>query len=381
MYLYIFFERLLHYSKVLVGNFVSKFLHYVLTKVSVSRLNQAFLNSQPLIGYSYRILIQPTTLNFSKPQFFIEGADEKIYLHMLANYGNKRTPASGIICANNVIVSLPNGVHLFNGKVFEESLLGTELLTNPKYFVDIETISLRRKNFFPEAILLSLPWHHNFFHWMIEILPRLMLYDLAEDIHHLKLVVPVSSPKFIRESLKLTGYENKVSFFEDGIYRFDKLHILSRLSKTADVSPFAIEWLNNKINIPNIDTYKKRIYVSRSDAKNRYVSNELEIQNVLFDFGFEVVTMSQYTLEEQIRIFKQAEVVIGSHGAAFANIAFMRSQTIFIEFFESGHFNRCFYRMACLKNIKYGFLVGHKKGLGFSIDVTQLKNLLNLILS
>ncbi len=372
------FKRLLHTSRVVGGSFASRFLHYLFIKGkgSASRLHQALSTSQPLLGYSSRVLIQPIALELSKPQFFIEGSNEEKYLEMLANYGSKSIPASGIISANSINISFPIGMHLLNGKVFEEALLGAEVLTNPKYFLDVETISFRKKTSLSEAILLSLPWYHNFFHWMIEILPRLLLYDLAEDLHHLKLVVPASSPKFVRESLKLTGYEEKVSFVEDGVYTFEKLHILSRLAKTADISPFAIEWLNSKIKTSNIEISKKRIYVSRADAKIRYVTNELEIQNVLSDFGFETVTMSHYTLEEQIKIFKQAEVVIGSHGAAFANLAFMTPKATFIEFFESGHFNRCFYRMACLKKLKYGFLVGQKDGLGFSIDVAQLESLL-----
>jgi hypothetical protein len=376
-------KRLLHALKVSGGNFIGKFLRYLLVKGkgSASRLHQALSGSQTITGYSARILIQPVALQLSEPQFFIEGSTEEKYLKMLAICGSKSTPASGIISASNVDLSLPAGMHLFYGRVFEEALLDTALLTNPKYCWNIEKIPFKKKNVFSEAILLSLPWYHNFFHWMIEILPRLLLYDLAKDLHHLKLIAPMSSPKFIRESLNLAGYEDKVSFVENGVYRFEKLHILSRLAKTSDISPLAIEWLNRKIMPSNLDTSKKRIYVSRSDAKIRYVTNESEIQNILSDFGFEIITMSQYTLAEQIKIFAQAEVVIGSHGAAFAHTAFMAPKTTFIEFFELGHFNHCFYRMACLKRLKYGFLIGRKNGFGFSVDVAQLKSLLNKALT
>lgn len=374
----LFFKRLLHSYKVTIGNLVGSFLHYLFIrgKGSASRLHHALSNSPPLMSYSSRILIQPTSLTWYKPQFFIDGTNEKKYLEMLLNQGGKDTPWAGIISASNINVSFPNGMHMCNGKVFEEALLGTELLTNPKYFLDLETIPLKRKTSFPESILLSMPWHNNFFHWMIEILPRLLLYDLAEDLHHLKLIVPKSSPKFVRESLSLSGYEDRVYFVEDGIYTFKKLHLLSRLGKTSDISPFAIEWLARKIRVPNSETSKKKIYVSRADARNRYVTNEPEILNLLSDFGFETVTMSKYRLEEQIQIFQQAEVVVGSHGAALAHTAFMAPGAVLIEFFESGHFNRCFYRMACLKKLRYGFLVGQKDGFGFSVDIVQLKNLL-----
>ncbi len=373
-----FFKRFLHSTKITVGNLVGKLLQYLFFRRqgTAYRLHQGLSNSMPLKGYNSRVLIEPTPVQLYEPEFFIRGFVQEKYLKMMRNYGSKTLPSSGIISANNFDISFPLGTHLWNGNLFEEALLDTYLLTNPKYTLNIETIPFKNKKKFSEAILLSLPWHHNFFHWMIEILPRLALYDLAENVHHLKLIVPKSSPGFVRESLKLFGYENIVYFIEDGVYRFEKLHVLSRLAESGDISPLAIKWLTQKIKLDKIGTSKKRIYVSRSDATIRYVTNELEIQNLLSEFGFETVVMSQYTLEQQINIFQQAEVVVGSHGAAFAHTAFMKPETIFIEFFKSGHFNRCFYRIACLKKLRYGFLVGQKNGLGFSINIAQLKSLL-----
>lgn len=373
-----FFKRLWHFAKVTAGDLTDKFLRNQLKrgKGSASRLHRALSAPPHLEGCSSRILIQPTPLPLHKPQFFLDGVAEEKYLEKLARYGRKITTPAGIISADRVEVSFPVGMHRWNGKLLEEAVLGEIILANAKYVLDLETIPLRRKTNFSEAILLSLPWHHNIFHWMIEILPRLLLYDLSEDLHHLKLVAPKSSPRFVRESLRLTGYEDRVCFVEDGVYRFEKLHILSRLSTTADVSPFAIEWLNRKMKKSKVGTSKKRIYVSRADAKIRFVVNEQEVLDILSDFGFETVTMSQYPLEKQIEIFQQAEIVVGSHGAAFSHVAFMEPGATFIEFFESGHINQCYYRIASLKNLKYGFLVCQKKGFGFSVDTAKLKSLL-----
>lgn len=372
------FSRLLHSYKMMGGNFIGQFLSrsFDSGKGSVSRLHHALASSEPSTEYSSRILIQPKAVPRVKPHFFVRGFVEEQYLNKINKCGRESTISAGIISAKDVDVSFPIGSHLSHGRMFEEALLGTELLKNPKYFWDVETIPFQRKIKASEAILLSLPWHHNFFHWMIEILPRLVLYDLAPDLHHLKLLVPASSPRFVKESLELTGYEDKVSFIEDGVYRFKELHILSKLSKTATVSPFAIEWLNKKVAKGDTGKPGKRLYVSRSDAKNRYVTNESEVQRLLSDFGFETVTMSHYTLKEQIKLFEQAEIVIGSHGAAFASMAFMKPNTTLIEFFRSGHFNPCFYRMACLKNLRYGFLVGQQRGPGLSVCTAQLSSLL-----
>ncbi|NJK40026.1 MAG: glycosyltransferase family 61 protein [Oscillatoriales cyanobacterium RM2_1_1] len=323
-------------------------------------------------------MLEPLSLPLAKPQFFINSSVAEKYLTMLASDGSSQTPLAGIISADDIKVSMPVGMHLWKGKLFEDVILSAEkILTNPKYVFDLETIPFKKKTDSSEAILLTLPWHHNFFHWMVEILPRLLLLDLAEDIQGLPLIVSQSAPGFVRESLNLAGYIDQVSFLEAGVYKFKRLHIPTRLAESGDVSPLAIEWLNRKLTKPDLEAPRnRRIYVSRADAKLRYVINEVDVQNLLSGFGFETVEMSRYSLAEQIQIFQQAEVVVGSHGAAFAHIAFMNPGAVFIEFFESGHFHHCFYRMANLKQLKYGFLVGQKQGLGFSVDLVQLKTLL-----
>lgn len=305
------------------------------------------------------------------------GLTEEQYVQNLSNYHDKFTEPAGVISVSNIDVSLPTGMHMWQGKVFEEALLGTELLTNPKYLLALETIPFKKKTIITEpVVLLSLPWHHNFYHWLIEILPRLQLYDLSEHLQGLRIVVPNSASKFVKASLSLTKYIDKVWFFDDGVYQFKKLHILSRLSKAGDVSPLAVKWLNENLVKPQISAPKKRIYVSRADAKYRFVSNESEVQNLLSDFGFETVVMTKYSLEEQMQIFQQAEIVIGSHGAAFAHSAFMNPGSVLIEFFQAGHLTDCFFRIANLKQLKYGFLLGQLDGLGFSVDTTQLRSIL-----
>jgi hypothetical protein len=86
-------------------------------------------------------------------------------------------------------------------------------------------------------------------------------------------------------------------FLPNGVYRFEKLHMLSTLVRTIDVSVDAVEWLNSKFGAPSLNTQTpRRIYLSRSDAKNRYVSNEPQLANVLSDFGFTTLAMSNLSL-------------------------------------------------------------------------------------
>jgi len=229
-----------------------------------------------------------------------------------------------------------------------------------------------------EGILLSMPFYHNFYHWLIEILPRLISYDRYPSLHHVPLIVPSSAPGFVAETLRLTGYLSKTVFLENGTYRFKKLHMLSKLSSIFEVSPDAIAWLNDKFkNVATSRVTPKKVYIARSDAKIRFVSNEPQLTEVLTDFGFETMAMSGLSFPDQINLFRNAEYIIGPHGAAFANLAFAKQGATLIEFFSRGHYAPCFNRIAGSRGLKYGFLVGDPTRIGgFEIDPGKLRTIL-----
>ncbi|MBD0345390.1 MAG: glycosyltransferase family 61 protein [Coleofasciculus sp. Co-bin14] len=379
-------SRLLHRIKITSGQLSYPFFDalYKFRMGSASRLRQVLLSPQAPPDCKSSLLLYPTPLPVREPEYFAPGPIEKEYLKKfrVPRQGGERISCpAGIISARDVSVSLPIGMHWWNGRVFDDALLDPVLLTNPKYIIDLEKIPFKKKKRITEPVVfLSMPWHHNLYHWLIEILPRLSLYEQSEDINNLRLVMPSSVPGFIRDSLALAGYLDKVLFLEDGVYHFEQLHLLSRLSPSSMPSPVAIKWLNENLARPK-SSKKRRTYVSRADAKYRFVTNELEVQDLLSEFGFEKVVLSDYTLEEKILIFQESEMVIGSSGAGFSGIAFMEPGSLFLEFFSNGHYADCFYNMANLKNLKYGFLVGKKDGLGFSIDTTQLRMVVEKVIA
>ncbi|MEB3292994.1 MAG: glycosyltransferase family 61 protein [Synechococcales bacterium] len=327
-------------------------------------------------------LRSPISIQAAPVEFGFRDPISQAYLSQLQTAGGTLTETAGVITAHQIDISLPVGMHRWQGHILEQTLLSDYLLTNPKYVWDLERLPFRRKRGqIPDAVLLTMPWHHNFFHWMVEIMPRLQLYDGIPDLQSLPLIVPQSAPKFVRESLSLAGYDDRTLFLEDGVYRFTQLHLLTRLSVTGDVSPLAIDWLHHVFSpVANRVTFKnppsKRLYISRRDANIRRVTNEAAVEEVLAPLGFETIVPSEYSLAEQIALFKQAEIVVGSHGAAFANLAFMRPGGVVIECFAPGHFNHAYNRIAQLRQLRYGFLVGQPDRLGFAIDIPALTQLI-----
>jgi PHD/YefM family antitoxin component YafN of YafNO toxin-antitoxin module len=89
-------------------------------------------------------------------------------------------------------------------------------------------------------------------------------------------------------------------------------------------SPTAAKWIANRmkdyLNINSSESH--RILITRKNAEDRRLINKSEVIDVVSEFGFQPYVLDEMALDEQIRLFANAEVVIGPHGAGFTNTIF-----------------------------------------------------------
>jgi Glycosyltransferase 61 len=307
------------------------------------------------------------------PEFHDDDEVSRQYVELVRTWGPGSSADAGVITAPGVEVSFPTGVNRREGKVLVQAFADDAVLVNPKYVLEIERMPLRRKRSdVGEGVLLTAPWHHNFFHWMVELLPRLLLVSAIPELRRLPLLVPRSAPRFVEESLRLTGHLERTRFLPDGVYRFDRLHLLGRLASRSTASPLGVEWLRRSFDLGE-PRKRRRLYISRRDANIRFVANEAEVEACLGRFGFESVSLAGKPLLEQARLFRDAEMIVGSHGAGFSHLAFAHPGTVLVEIFQRGHFNHCFNRLAAINRLRYGFVVGEPTpGGGIAVDVARL---------
>ena len=72
------------------------------------------------------------------------------------------------------------------------------------------------------------------------------------------------------------------------------------------------------------------------------MADEQQLEAFLSAAGFEVVHLEDTQWIEQIRLFQNARVIAGPHGAGLSNLVFARPGTIVIELTVGYMFNRCF---------------------------------------
>jgi hypothetical protein len=286
----------------------------------------------------------------------------------------------------NVDVYFPHSVAQSRGRIYKQSMLSEFALFNPKFAYPAETMRFRPYRTREAGILFSMPWHYNFYHWMIDILPRLHVLDIDRRLDHLPILVPASSRGFIRETLKMTPHFNRVRFIEDGMSRFKALHFLAPLSEPCRPSPLAIAWLNRTFDLdalPQRET-PQRIFVTRNDALTRYIQNDREIRDIAEQHGYAIVSMTDYSLVEQAQLMRQARVVVGVHGANLTMTAFCKPGTLLAEIFENasgGAVQRSpsFYQMGRLNGLRYGYMAGTKAGNATFVDPRDFDHMLQRI--
>ncbi|MBI2352791.1 glycosyltransferase family 61 protein, partial [Candidatus Dependentiae bacterium] len=80
--------------------------------------------------------------------------------------------------------------------------------------------------------------------------------------------------------------------------------------------------------------FSKKIFISRQDIKNRQIDNEDEIFKLFQVFGFERYKLASLSYLEQVALFYNADIIIGTHGSGLANIIYCKPSVTIIEIFQ-----------------------------------------------
>jgi hypothetical protein len=220
----------------------------------------------------------------------------------------------------------------------------------------------------------------NYYHWMMDAVPRLWVLDLFQDKQQVPLLTPgYTLPGFATETFKALGITNPLvplnchmarvaslyfpSFHSPGGYSRDHVTTLSdrlrRAFGVADVRP------------------DRLIYISRNDAGSRHVANEAEVMALLAPMGFEVVTLSKMSVPDQAKLFASARLVVAPHGAGNTNLLFASRAAGLIEVLPQGSRNPCYWLLTKQNGQRYGRMLSPGDGTGdLVVDVVKLAALL-----
>lgn len=135
-----------------------------------------------------------------------------------------------------------------------------------------------------------------------------------------------------------------------------------------------------------IGTRDRRIFITRSPKRLRFIENNAEVVGVCQESGFEVLDFDELTLSEQIQAVGQARYVVGIHGAGLANILFRGGRPLgLLEIYPPAtYFPFHYIMLANQLGYQYDGLIGlpgtQPFSSGFRVDPAELRQRLTALL-
>lgn len=204
----------------------------------------------------------------------------------------------------------------------------------------------------------------NYYHFICEDLPRLLLFEQDAGVQERMLLVSLDIKDWQQQLLVRFGFDpsrwTAVDF--NSPLRFRQLNIPAVASRDLLANPVAINLLRKHIFSEGEKKSKrgKRLYLTRGigGSRDAHFLNEGAIIRRLTAAGFEVVNTGSMSIDSQIELFLDAEIVAGPAGAAFANLVFAPGACKALIFASSADAGEAFSSLASAAGQDYFICVG-----------------------
>ncbi len=203
-----------------------------------------------------------------------------------------------------------------------------------------------------------------YFHWMVDVLPRIELLRLSgRDLAEIDwFLVNSCQHQFQRESLRILGIPEEKVLESDRLPHIQATELIvpSFAGYLGWPSGWAMDFLRREFlkGIIPSSSYPKRIYISRSKARYRRVLNEEDVVEVLEQFGFVSILPESMSLAEQIAHFYHAEVIVAAHGSGLTNTIFCSQGTKVIELVSPHYISHYYWGSSQYLQLEHYFLAG-----------------------
>lgn len=210
-------------------------------------------------------------------------------------------------------------------------------------------------------------WGANYHHWLWDEMPRLFsaLPHLPSGI---KFLVPEQLTDVQRDSLIGLGITQdrllgQSCFEESTVERLWFATPLGHSEFAATAPDVVIAMKNQYLKAFGVgpNSMNERIFISRANARYRRLLNESELYPVLAEHGIRAMLPEKLTFPEQVRLFSNASVIIGQHGAGLTNMLFARRGSKVLELHGPKVTRYHYWMMANILGHSYDCLVGREK--------------------
>lgn len=208
--------------------------------------------------------------------------------------------------------------------------------------------------------------NQTYFHWLLEDLPSLLrILKMSPGI---QVLVGAHTKSYILDCLNYLQVKYSVSpsyvQVEKLIYESRGPALVPQSVDVRELDEFADQFNRNPVG-------RKWLYVSRRDS-GRIPRNEDAVEVLMKSFGVQIVSLAGKSMEEQISIFRDAEAVIGTHGAGLANIVWCLSGKAKVLEIRTRLQPQCYKLLCSQKNIEYSSVESNDES-NWVVDLESLR--------
>jgi capsular polysaccharide biosynthesis protein len=162
---------------------------------------------------------------------------------------------------------------------------------------------------------------------------------------------------FFQYVIKNTGLKSYNWQLHSDIYKVNRIIIAVPSSLKTENFNFFLK----KSGIVLKQEVPKRVFVNRSVKRGKTIQNLDELISILNKYSIKVVENDDLSFEDQITIYKDAEILIGIHGAGLVNLIYrINKPTGVFEIFHPNKINPHYFWMSNAFNFMYSYMVGDK---------------------
>ncbi len=240
---------------------------------------------------------------------------------------------------------------------------------------------LPKLSFINETVaVIATPGSANYHHWTYDTLPRLHLMQKAGvDLSSCRIIVDYTGSSFQEESLSALGINPSNLICPPGQWNFHvrakQLIVTTLPSELGTVSdrvyPFLRDTFLPQSGCP--DVRSRRLYVSRQKAGSRKIRNQRQVEEFLWQMGFEEVFAEDLTVGEAARKFSEAEAVVSVHGSGLSNLSFANRGVKVVDLVPPRHLDSYYWLMTDHVGGKYAYLFGEGDRASGNVDLVREK--------
>ena len=205
---------------------------------------------------------------------------------------------------------------------------------------------------------------NNYFHFLIDSLAQMHWRQRVPAAAAARMIITgydeesAKALPFMAQSLARAAIGTQMLMPFDGTLMFCP-HVLFPARDTG-ANPAKIAELRRLLGVSGRARGTAKLYITRPGAQRRRLVNDAEIAQRLARLGFTPVDPGALSFDQQVELFAGAAVIVGPHGAALTNAAFMSPGGAVVELTHEARVVWTFHEVAGAAGLSYACVIGDR---------------------